>query len=106
MAKVADMLADPTLEALDREIEKAGNDERIRPYFGASSVGHPCEKKLWLGWRWTVKRRIPAKGLRAIEDGHRGELLMAARLRAVPGLTLWTMDEDTGRQVQSWMRAG
>jgi hypothetical protein len=87
---------DPTLVAMDRAIEarEARENAKPRPYLGASAIGHPCERKLWYGFRWSTVRTIPAKGCTAIEDGHRTEDLIAERLRLVPGLQLWTRDPD------------
>jgi hypothetical protein len=99
MAKLPDLQIDPTLEAVEREIERHGNSEPARPYLGASLLGQKCDRRIWLQFRWAMKRLIPAKGLRAIEDGHRTEDLMAERLRRVPGIELWTRDPDTGRQI-------
>lgn len=93
------MLRDPTLEAVDKALEEQDRKESRRGYLGASSIGHPCERKLWYDFRWTTTRVIPAKGLRAIADGHRTEELTAERLRMVPGLELWTVDPESGRQI-------
>lgn len=87
---------DPTLLAVDAAIESA-QDSKPRPYLGASSIGDPCSRKLWYGFRWAAPKRFPASTLRLFEDGHRGEDIMAARLRAVPGLLLSTHADD-GRQ--------
>lgn len=80
---------DPLLEAIDAEMERRADTEP-RSYLGASAIGHACERKLWLDFHWASKRSIPAKGLRAIDDGHRGEEVIAERIRMVPGVKLVT----------------
>lgn len=90
---------DPTLAALDVALE-AASSEAPRPYLGASQIGDPCARKLWYGFRWALRRKIPAAGLRRINDGHRGEAAMIDLLRRVPGITLWTEDpERPGQQI-------
>lgn len=77
---------------------EAAQDTAARPYLGASQVGHPCARNLFYSFRWAEERRLPASALRAIEDGFRGEDVMAARLRMVPGIKLNTVDPITGKQ--------
>lgn len=79
----------PTLQKLDEILEQT-QDTRFREYLGMSQIGHPCERALWYSFRWVARRFIKASGLRAIEDGHRGEELMAQRLRMIPGIELHT----------------
>lgn len=90
---------DPTLDAADHALEIMEQLQQPRPYLGASAVGGPCDRALWYGFRWATARRLPASSLKAIEDGHHGEDVMAERLRLVEGVTLWTVDEETGEQI-------
>lgn len=99
MAALPDIQADPTIEEMERQMERVGNTEAARAYMGASMIGLPCDRRIWLQFRWAMRRMIEARGLRAIEDGHRTEAVMAARLRLVEGLELWTEDPDTGKQI-------
>lgn len=89
---------DPTLEAVDAQIEARGNSEAPRPYLGMSAIGEACERRLWFSFRLAARSTFDAATLRKFEDGHRGEDLMAARLRMVPGVKLYTLDPSTGRQ--------
>ena len=91
MAKIPD-LQDPTLLALDVALESA-QDTEPRPYLGASSLGGPCDRQLWYTFRWVKRRRIEASGIRRIDDGHRGEKVLADWLRLVPGVDLSTEKE-------------
>jgi hypothetical protein len=88
---------DPVLDAINRALE-AQQEDTPRAYLGASAIGQSCERRLWLDFRWARKRSIGAAGLCAIDDGHRGERIMADRLRMVPGITLITEDES-GNQI-------
>ncbi len=92
---------DPTLKALGRAIAEKGNAEPARPRLGASGVGHPCERKSWLQFRWATDRHIEEKGIRAIRSGHTGEEQMIQDLKLLEplGVQLWTTDEATGKQI-------
>ncbi len=86
---------DQTLLAADEALERrAAATWRPRAYLGASAMGHPCDRKLWLQFRWALEPELSAKSLKAIADGHASEAIMAERLRAVPGVTLYTEDEN------------
>lgn len=71
----------PIMLAIDEALEAQAKLEPSRTYLGMSAIGHPCERKIWYGLRF--KREIEARGIRCIQDGHAGELLMAERLRMV-----------------------
>jgi hypothetical protein len=92
--------ADPTLEALDAAIVAESDAEAKRGYLGMSAIGGPCDAQLWYSFRFADQRTMDARGARAIMDGHRGEDLMAARLRMVPNITLTTIDPATGNQLR------
>lgn len=99
MALIPKTLTDPTLEAMNRQIEVASKADRPRPYLGMSGIGHECERKSWYEFRWCAPAGggFDANTLRKFADGHRGEDLMAERMRAVPGVELWTHDQH-GKQ--------
>lgn len=90
---------DPTLDAADSALaERARAESRApRPYLGASAIGHSCDRKLWLQFRWALEQNLTAKSIKAIEDGHHAETIMAERLKLVPGIELFTED-DGGQQ--------
>lgn len=87
---------DATLDAADTALEARPN--HARSYLGLSQVGEPCRRKQWYRFRWALAERFDALTLKRFEDGHRTEDLLVARLRAVPGVTLTSQDETTGRQ--------
>ena len=88
---------DPTLAALD-VLHGQASGGKPRSYLGASAIGTPCSRALWYGFRHATTRSIPASGYRAIQDGHRGEAVMIAWLRSIPGIQLWTEDPDRPKQ--------
>jgi len=85
-------IEDQTLKAVDAALE-AEQESRPRNYLGASAIGDVCDRKLWLNFRWVKRGFIEAAGLRRINDGHRGELVVADMLRKVAGLDLSTEKE-------------
>lgn len=100
-------VVDPTLAAIDREMERRAALEPRRSYLGASAIGDECERKLWYSIRPEIPRKpFDAASLKRFEDGHRGEALMAERLRMVPGVELWTVDEVTGGQIGGTLYGG
>lgn len=98
MAAIPKSDVDPTLDAVDRAIEEAEAGKAPRHYLGMSGVGHPCERKPWLDWRWITNIRHKADALKRFHDGHEGEALQVKRLRMVPGVELHVIDTETGRQ--------
>ena len=56
---------------IDRAVE--GNREEARPHLGASLLGHPCDRWLWLTFRWAVIEQFPGRILRLFARGQREE---------------------------------
>ncbi len=95
---------DPTLAAMAAEMEAQAKAELPRAYLGGSSIGDPCERKLWYRFRWAGKEHFGANTLANFEDGHASEAIMANRLRLVPGVQLVTHGDD-GNQI-GWKDLG
>jgi hypothetical protein len=91
-------LPDPTLEAADRALEARERAQPKRQYLGMSAIGHPCSRKLWYDYHGVVGSPHPADTLKKFADGHASEDVIINRLRLVPGITLLSVDPDTGRQ--------
>ena len=89
-------IQDPTLLALDGVLEAEAAAEPPRDYLGASSIGEPCERKLWYRLH-RPKEIFDAATLRRFIDGHRTEDLVVSWLKKVPGIELWVKDDD-GKQ--------
>jgi hypothetical protein len=88
---------DPTLDAMHKQVEARAAAQPSRPYLGASGIGDKCERKIWYRYTGATAKPMQYSGCYAVEDGHKTEDLIASRLRLVPGLQLWTVDEN-GRQ--------
>ena len=85
---------DPTLEALKRICVEQGNKQTPRNYLGASLIGNPCSRQIWYSYKAAPKKPFEAETLWNFEDGHRTEDLIAARLRLLPNIELWTHKDD------------
>lgn len=85
---------DPTLRAVDAVLEARAARLPARGYLGMSSLARPCARALWYGWRWAAREQPTAAQIRRFEDGHRGEALMAERLRAVEGVQLLSQQDE------------
>jgi hypothetical protein len=94
MALLPDVYKDPTLAEVDRIIEAEAAAEPPRRYLGASSLGDKCERKLWYQFNGYPASPRRAALIYAAQDGHRCEAVLAERLRKVPGVELWTADEQ------------
>ena len=51
----------------------AKNPEGPRPHLGASLLGHPCDRWLWLSFRWAVWERFDGRMLRLFRRGQEEE---------------------------------
>lgn len=89
---------DPTLAAADEALARVENSKPRRGYLGMSSIGRSCKRRLWYDHRWITRIQFDAATLKRFLDGHAGEDLQAQRLRMVDGITLLTVDPNTGRQ--------
>jgi len=54
-----------------------------RPHMGASQLGHPCDRWLWLNFRWVVRSTFPGRVLRLFRRGHNEEHTIIQDLRAI-----------------------
>lgn len=88
---------DPTLAAIDNILEAKSKLEPKRDYIGASSLGDSCSRKLWYRYHTDMREEFSADTIKKFNDGHRTEDVMAEHLRMVPGIELYTHDEN-GKQ--------
>jgi hypothetical protein len=68
-----------------------------RPHLGASQIGNPCERALWYQFHWAAHATFDGRILRLFDTGNREEVRLIEDLRRV-GVTVWEIDESTGRQ--------
>jgi len=59
------------------------NAEPPRPHIGASQLGHPCDRKIWLSFRWAVQQSFSGRMLLLFQRGHEEEQKIAANLRRI-----------------------
>jgi len=57
--------------------------EKPRPHLGASTLGHHCDRWLWLSFRWAVVESFPGRILRLFRRGQLEEDLIISDLRAI-----------------------
>lgn len=57
--------------------------ERPRPHMGVSMLGHPCERWLWLSFRWAVVEKFNGRILRLFRRGQLEEKTIVQDLRAI-----------------------
>lgn len=60
-----------------------GQQERPRSHMGCSTLGHPCDRWLWLSFRWAVVEPFPGRILRLFRRGHMEEATIISDLRAI-----------------------
>jgi len=66
---------------IDRHHESLA--EPPRPHMGCSQLGHPCDRWLWLSFRWAVQERFPGRILRLFRRGQVEEETIVSDLRAI-----------------------
>lgn len=76
---------------IDASHERA--QEPPRSHMGCSQIGHPCDRRLWLSFRWAVIERFDGRVLRLFRRGHNEEATVVADLQAI-GATV----ENTGER--------
>jgi|688.fasta_scaffold45515_4 hypothetical protein len=54
-------------EQIDHVLEQAV--ENPRPHIGGSTLGHPCDRYLWLAFHWAVTQQFPGRLLRLFKRG-------------------------------------
>ena len=60
-----------------------GRTEEPRPHLGCSQLGHPCDRWLWLSFRWAVQPTFSGRILRLFRRGHNEEATVTNDLRAI-----------------------
>ena len=57
--------------------------EPPRGHMGASLLGHPCERYLWLNFRWVMPEKFIGRILRLFRRGQNEEATIISDLRAI-----------------------
>lgn len=66
---------------IDKKAEEG--QEAPRPHLGASLLGHPCDRYLWLMFRWAVIEKFDGRILRLFQRGQREEAVIINLLRSI-----------------------
>ena len=75
----------PESEITITSLIDAAHEERLekpRPHLGASTLGHHCERWLWLSFRWAVQEKFKGRILRLFRRGNNEEATIISDLRA------------------------
>lgn len=66
-------------------IDKAheSRKEKPRAHMGCSTLGHVCDRWLWLSFRWAVQEQFPGRILRVFRRGQNEEMQIISDLRAI-----------------------
>ena len=85
-----------TVAAIYKAIEDAENGPP-RSHLGASQIGRPCERDVWLAFRWAEYPHFHGKLLRLFRRGKLEESVIIADMRTA-GFTIHDADPETGAQ--------
>lgn len=83
------IVKDKIVEAIDAWHQS--KQERPRPHMGASMLGHPCDRWLWLSFRWAVIEKFEGRILRLFRRGQMEEATIISDLEAI-GIVFKKMD--------------
>jgi hypothetical protein len=91
-------LPEPTHTTPSKIFEHYHNtqEDGRRPHLGASILGQPCERAVWLTWRWATNKKHDGRLLRLFETGQLEEQRVAKNLKAI-GVDLHSETPD-GKQ--------
>ena len=59
------------------------HQDKPRPHMGASGLGHPCDRWVWLSFRWAVVEQFDGRILRLFRRGQNEEATVVADLKAI-----------------------
>lgn len=68
-----------------------GAEDGFRSHMGASLMGQECARKIWLGWRWVLKPKFPARIMRLFNRGHLEEARFISLLLSI-GVQVFQQD--------------
>jgi len=86
--------SDHSIAALiDKHHEAQASLEMPRPHMGCSIVGHPCDRWLWLSFRFAVTPAFPGRVLRMFRRGRNEEATIIDDLRSI-GIKVRALEEQ------------
>lgn len=87
---------DSTVQRIYAAYESLADDGH-RVHLGASLIGSPCRRYLWLLFRWSFKNEHPGRVLKLFGRGHREERTFYEDLRRA-GCVVQDINPETGEQ--------
>ena len=81
------------IDKAHEENEKGGS----RAHLGCSTLGHPCDRWLWLSFRWAIKQTFPGRILRVFRRGNKEEDQIISDLRMIGIHITGTIDGKQAR---------
>lgn len=87
-----------TSRAMDEAIAAQHAAEPPRGHMGMSAIGGPCDRLIWLKFRWSLPDTPSPRILRVFKVGNILEDAMIGWLKTVPGIELHTAGKD-GKQI-------
>lgn len=80
---------------ISAKIDKWYEDQpqKVRFHLGASGLGHDCERKIWMDFRWAKPEQFPGRVLRLFERGQNEEGQIVKWLKSI-GVKLTRTEED------------
>ncbi len=94
----APLIEPATARAMDDAIAAQHAAEQPRGHMGMSAIGGPCDRLLWLKFRWSLPDTPSPRILRVFKVGNILEQAMIDWLKSVPGIELHTAGQD-GKQI-------
>lgn len=92
------------LDTIQSRLDAAMKQNKPRPHMGCSLLGHPCDRWLWLSFRWAVIEKFPGRILRLFERGQEEEYRLV-RYLTMAGLT-FTHTGDMQKRVEFGAHVG
>lgn len=78
-------------------------DDGFRKHLGASQIGMPCDRALWMAFRWCQRARFSGRMLRLFDRGQREEAIFIEELR---GIGCEVFDGEDGHQFRVSFHGG
>lgn len=96
------------LDALAQAVDagQAAKIEAARSYLGGSTIGDPCARRLWYGFRGYGHKAFPPRVRRIFQFGHMIEDYAIELLRGASGVTVLDRDPTTGKQFEAVLFGG
>lgn len=91
------ILAEELQRRIDVAIVEEHNKEERRGYLGASQLGKPCDRAVWLTFHWATIEKLDARKIRLFDRGHKEEDRVYKWLEPIAEQVL-PLNPKTGKQ--------